>query len=690
MHKIILSFILSFALIICPIVKLNTVHAIGIPTFVVGLFLAVCISMGFYFNLHNVNIQSWAETVINAYLTSNGYSSIEAWLGANYESETTVSGSFLGLTPSLFAKLKLAVEFGISSGDLPSGGSETQPVQKTIQGAWYVPDFTYTDLRTNTTYSFNNYSVSHLDEICVNPGGTNLGGTKIIKYIPSQVMFTLPYSFMSTVSTPYRLVDFESNTVTGYSSFSFNGSDYNRLQTYIGSGYVTSRIMKPHQNVLPINTSSPIYCVPVACTVSGSDWLIVVFIYQSINGNFYLFTDTSSGYNRIPVVHRTSSSEVYSVGQPQYTFNNADLIYIDLQIGELTSALQALTALLTAINNNLVTWTIALQTNNPGDLPVDTTPFIDFVDYCNEQTNLYLSGTQSLAATVGNMYQELYNTLTGITSSQLSNACINTYNAFINKLTLFSSISDSGGSLYSVQAYQNDLTSLSGTFDQKISSATSLLDTYISNASGLQEIIGLYNAYTSYCDSLGFQINLVTDTKSCISQMNGIVDQFIAGTLSSDQALHSLLTLYKNGLTGANTADQLGAIVSAYQVCVDRVTLLGLEIDPNGLGDVSADVINLEDDLLSNIDLNEISSLLSFQNWTYINASEGSLYREFFQKIMDSDSPFYLYIYVPLILGIVSIILGTRVHLPSKKENDSGPHEVHSSDDSWNWEDTLR
>ena len=674
-YKVVVSMALVICLIVCPFCTRVNANPV-ITSWVIGAFLAVAISMGFYFDINLADISTWVTAKIEAYLQANGFNSIEAWLGANFEAEATISGNFLGLTPNLYARLKAAVEFSIGTGsdDLPQGGTESSPVARSLLSNYYLP---CTITIPNVGSFTGDYPIINYEAIADRSPDWNFVNNATQGYRYQYNIF--PLSFDPTMSAGWTQFTIISNNINYNYQFYIDNiyslSD-NTKGTLSLRNYPTTNT--PNLNTLkaPINNwnmssyyANSSYNIQLAFIPHNGDYtkLKPCFIYKAINGVDYLCYFSLNGMTTIPAFSNGNGDiTAFGVGTPGYNFNNSDLIYIDLQLGQINSVLQALLALIAAINDNLISWTVAIQTLSPEDLPVNTSAFIDFVDYCNEQTNLYLSGTSSLSACVGNMYQQLYNTISTLTSAPLSDACINAYNAFINKLTLFSTSSDPGGSLSSVQAFQDALSALTGTYNQKITNATSLLDTYINNATGLQEIIGLYNAFTSYCESLGFQINLVTDTKSSISQMNNVVDRYIAGTITSDQALTSLLALYKTGITNSNTADQLGAIVSAYQACVDRVTLNDLAVDPNGLGQTADDVIQMEDDLISHIDLDGLSALLDFQNWTYINSSEGSLYREFFQKIMDSNSPFYLFIYVPMILGIVSIVLGTRVTLPHK------------------------
>lgn len=671
--KVFLSIFLSVCLIFVPFSRLKVSADPVISSFVIGLFLSVCLALGFHFDISIADISAWAEAKIQSYLNANGYGSVSAWLGANFESEATVSGSFLGLTPNLWAKLKLAVEASIGSGsdDLPTGGTVSEPVTRSLLSNYYLPcTITIPNVGTYT----GDYPV--LDYGAIANRQPDFRYTNQFSYGYKYAYNAFPISFplqMTTqVQVPFTIV---SNSVTYNFSYFINNT-YTVNSPKPGALSIGDPSTDSNSSLrVPINSfdnrafyADTLYNAQLAFIPKNGSYqnLIPVFIYHSINGYDYLMYPANFGITIPAFSTGTGSITAYGVGIPQYTFNNADLIYIDLQLGNLNTALQALIALIAALNDNLVTWTIAIQSNSPSDLPEDTTSLIDYVDYCNEQTNLYLSGTSSLAACVGNMYTELYNTLSIVSSSQISTALINTYNAFLSKMTLYSSSMDPGGTLSSVQQFQTALFSLTGTYAQKFAAATSLLDTYISNATGIQETIALYNAYTSYCDTLGYQINLVTDIKSSINQMNAVVDRYLNGTVDASSAMTTLLTLYKNGISNAKSGDQLAAVVAAYQACVDRISLDAFSVDPEGLGDTADDVIQLEDDLISHIDLDALSAMFDFQNWTYINSQEGSLYREFFQKIMNSNSPFYLFIYVPMILGIVSIVLGTRVTLPHK------------------------
>lgn len=666
---------LAILLVLVPVCRSSKVEAISIPSFVTGLFLAVCISMGLSFDLLGIDVTSWSDLVIGNFLNANGYNSIEEWLGASYQAETSISGSFLGITPNLFAKIKLAVDFGIQNGDIPTGGSEAAPVNKDIRPKYYLSDLTITNNITNNTQSFTNLPLVYVNDIA--SGGDLLNGFYQVNYLPTNYLYTFTYSTISgnASNTEFRLIDFTSNTIPGYTNLS-TYADFFRFRTYSGNS-VNSLVRPATYTQYPANSQYPIYCIP-ACSGSVNDMrFTLLFIYRATNGNYYYQANHDNPWSRIPVVVSDTNGKIISVGQPNYNFNNVDPIYIDLQLGNLLSSIQALIDLITAINNNLITATIAIQSNSPSDLPVDTTPYIDFVNYCNEETNLALSGYQSIAEAVGNMYVEMYDIMSETTSTNLLNAIINAYNAFINKLTLFQIMNgSSGGSgslLEPVQDFQVDLSDIRDSYSsgsitsaQAISQASALLYSYVSDAASVEEIIGLNSAYQSFAEDLGLILDQSSNVNSVINGFNNIVDQYLNGTLDSQAALSSLLSTYKSALNSSKTVESVIAIISAYQVAVDRISLNAFSVDPEGIGTTVPEVIQQEDDLLQLLDQNDLRAILQFQQWSYLNTNESNLYREYFQKILDSTSPFYVFIYPCLVLGIVGIILGTHIKIHGK------------------------
>lgn len=401
---------------------------------------------------------------------------------------------------------------------------------------------------------------------------------------------------------------------------------------------------------------------------------IPLFVYTAIDGNTYIIFPRSDPNWGLQPFGGNSMINASGSGQPPYNFNNSDLIYIDLQLGQLQSSLQGIIDLITAINNNLVAFTVAIQTNSPEDLPVNMTSILDFISYCNNETGMFMSGTQTLSETLGNMYEQMYTVLGTITSPVLSNAIISAYNAFLNKLTLYEQTTANAGIEFeSVQQFTSELKTIqnngisSGLITSALTNALNTLNTYVSNATSIEEIIGLHNAYQSFLEGLGLRLEQSTYSKNAVKAFNDIVDSYLNGSITQEQALTNLLSSYKTNLkTYAKTAEDVSAIIAGYQACIDRISLQAFDVPADGLGTLVPEVIKQEDDIIQQLNTNELSTMLQFQQWQYMNAGEANLYREYFQIILDTTSPFYVFIYPVLILGIVGIILGTHIRIHGK------------------------
>ena len=177
----------------------------------------------------------------------------------------------------------------------------------------------------------------------------------------------------------------------------------------------------------------------------------------------------------------------------------------------------------------------------------------------------------------------------------------------------------------------------------------------------------MHNAYQSFIDGLGIRLQQSTNTKAAVTSMNETVDSFLNGDITQEEALDTILRKYKTYLrSDAKTAEDVSAMIAGYQACIDRISLSAFEVPSDGLGTLVPEVIQQEDDIIQQLNTNELSTMLQFQQWQYMNAGEANLYREYFQKILDTTSPFYVFIYPVLILGIVGIILGTHIRIHGK------------------------
>ena len=51
---------------------------------------------------------------------------------------------------------------------------------------------------------------------------------------------------------------------------------------------------------------------------------------------------------------------------------------------------------------------------------------------------------------------------------------------------------------------------------------------------------------------------------------------------------------------------------------------------------------------------------MAFDDWVLMPDSEANLYREYFKRFFADSSPFYVFIYYPIVLGIAGIVMASR------------------------------
>lgn len=661
--------ILTLSIVVCPnVIKSHASIILG--TTVIGLVAAVLLASGFSFDVSNYDITDWITTKINDYLTANNYLTVSDWLGADFERDINVSGKFLGIPFQLWLKLKAAVDWMVQVGNLPQGGSVSSPVNEYVLSNEYIAEF----ILDGVSY----YDIPVYNSILITLNSYSNGAMYsrlLSKYITSSII--IPTSMFDG-----NTHNFSSNTYNYTPIFSsgINSGGYwyggNRYGFGYGSIVLQSNTNRPG---MAYDSRLPIYLIFLRN--NGVAWPLM--IYYGVDGQQYTVSNyTNNNGMYFDIYSRNGSLNVTSNGNTQYpSFNNSDPVYIDLQIGDLTSSLSSLTDLIIALNQNLVEATIALQEASQSDLPVDTTPFKQLVDSYEEVTNDVISGDISITSGLSSMYTLLAGSLQNITNPALSDACINAYNAFVNKLSLFQSAGGGSTPNYTyttVQTLQGQLDTLYNnyqngniTYDSMLTAAANDLSLAVEDAISTQEIISLNSVYQSFLQMVGAVIEGSTYSKGVVQQFDEVLEDYADGTISRSAALTQLKSIYQLGMASAKTAVDVGVIISGYQAALDQIAVDNFTITTT-TGDLVTDVTNMESDLVGQIDLDQFEAYIDFNNWRFLPQSEAGLYREYFQRIMDSQSPFYVFIYIPLILSMVGIILGSRIYFRRSYNTNSG------------------
>lgn len=663
--KIGIALLLSVALIVVPVTINSKVQAVAISSFVIGLVLAVFLALGYTFTVNNSDISSYIETAINSYLNYKNYNSVNEWLGNDYTSNITTSGVFVGLPYSVWEATNDMVKYTIDNNNIPVDGSVSNPVESYVTPKYFL---------ANVDIPQYNYTISQYPLYTPKYLGTVYSRYHSVYEVnfPIESFLVMSYS---------QLVASINNLSITYSVNGINRTENLRQYTpvwayYIQQGYVT--MSNYAQYTIDINR--PIEFGFTISNVGSSNYTMSMFFYDVYGRHIYI--NYSNGSNGTNYAVNPNDITISSSGLKEYPeFNLVDRVYIDLQQGDLLSGLQALTNVINQVNQNLIQATIALQESNASNLPVDTTPFIQLVQSYEELTNDVISGEVSITSGIASMYTLLSGSITNITNPTLTNACISAYNAFLNKLSLFQSAGGGSAPNYTyttVQTLQGQLDTLysnyeSGniTYSNMLTFAASDLSDAVADATSTQEIISLNSVYQSFLENVGATIQSSAYTQDVLDNFEDTLEDWRDGTISREEAIAQLQSQYRLGIQSAKTAVDAGVVISGYQAALDTIAVQEFDITSE-LGEVSADTIALEDDLVELLDLTQLETYLDFQHWTYLNLTEANLYREYFQRFNDVNSPFYVYIYAPLVLGIVAAVLGTGFVFRSKAHDREG------------------
>lgn len=613
------------------------------------------------------------------------------WITAAQTGNIGVNGEYLSMPPSLFDTISEFIQWLKDGKKIPVNGSVTNPVIQPVVASAYL------DLTGSFTGQYPVYYISQLGS--TSSVWTNGFYIYRVNNIPSDG-FLFPLSWFNFPSQLRYTFTNNNNTINIYSgrfSGSISGNYYfgqalpfqfpfaDNSSNYITGYFGLPTIDNPSSySFIPDSSFTPFISFVL---MSNDEYRARPFLfYKGIDGNYYTsyFNNIYSiSYNGVSyplflnTFKRSGNVNIESIGNSNPTFNDTDKIYIDLQLGDLSSVSIALTDLLSAINQNLINATIAIQEANSANLPVDTTPFIQLVQSYEELTNDVISGEVSITSGLTSMYTLLSGSIANITNPTLTNACISAYNAFLNKLSLFQSAGGGSNPNYTyttVQTLQGQLNTLysnyiSGiiTYSNMLTIAASDLSDAVEDATSTQEIISLNSVYQSFIDYVGATIQGSTYSKDVLDNFEDILDDYESGSISASEALSQLKSEYQLGISSAKTAVDVGAIVSGYQASIDQISVHTFDLSVASADNIN-ETLDLEADLISKFDLSEFESYINFNQWQLMNNQEANLYREYFQRILNENSPFFGFIFYPLVLSMVGLLLGTRVHFKRKEE----------------------
>lgn len=155
------------------------------------------------------------------------------------------------------------------------------------------------------------------------------------------------------------------------------------------------------------------------------------------------------------------------------------------------------------------------------------------------------------------------------------------------------------------------------------------------------------------------------------AQMSSTVNQFADGSIDLKGAMDSLSGDFTSALSGAQTVEEAQAVTAVYQVKLLQLESQNQVKFMEGFDAVisdeeiqnAKDYYAAEDELVNAFDVAEFDSMLQFEAWyLQLPSDEAAQYKSLFDYLLN-DSPIRLFVIIPLTMGLVTILLGTRMRI---------------------------
>lgn len=160
-------------------------------------------------------------------------------------------------------------------------------------------------------------------------------------------------------------------------------------------------------------------------------------------------------------------------------------------------------------------------------------------------------------------------------------------------------------------------------------------------------------------------------SNSLDTQMQGTIDQFAHGSIDLKGAMDSLSGDFSTALSGAQTVEEAQAVTAVYQANLrqleTRNQMKMMQAFDDAMSDEEfqqiQDYYAAEGELINAFDVADFDAQLQFDNWfLLLSQKEAFDYKRFFDYLLN-DSEIRHFIIIPLTMGLVSIIMGTRMRV---------------------------
>lgn len=154
------------------------------------------------------------------------------------------------------------------------------------------------------------------------------------------------------------------------------------------------------------------------------------------------------------------------------------------------------------------------------------------------------------------------------------------------------------------------------------------------------------------------------------NRMGSVIDSFASGDVTMKYAMDTMQTDFSDALSGAQTVDEAQAVIAVYKANLKQLELQSQFQLMEGFDAIISDdemqktddYYAAEEELVESFDVAEFDAMLQLEAWyLQLPVGESAQYKRFFDYLLN-DSPLRLFVIIPLTMGLVTILLGTRMY----------------------------
>lgn len=188
--------------------------------------------------------------------------------------------------------------------------------------------------------------------------------------------------------------------------------------------------------------------------------------------------------------------------------------------------------------------------------------------------------------------------------------------------------------------------------------------------------------------------NMTQIQNTLVPSLNNSVNSFASGSSTLEDSLTSLNNSFGSSLDSAETPEQALLVSTQYQIALKKLEIQAQIKAKNKLDSAISDdemsqfdsYYQTEEDIIQLFDKEEFESKLDYQTWLLqLPTTEAIQYRQFFEYILN-DSPWKYFILIPMMMTLVSIVLGTRIRLRGSDEAPKSDSFTSNYSGKWDYQ----